>query len=1279
MGCHCLAYSALLLAVLASAGAVSCPPITLLGYDCECIEEVESWTANCYEEIKMDLSLDRGSSPVTAMPTYRPLSSSLEQVILTTVESTNTVMAGTSPHHKENGFMDLSVDTNDGSHNGLDAEDKEGTPLPQQASMGRRDDRNDRVPMVVDPRGHSKREERISHSKLDEKNSQTEHLVKIHVHGVRSKRAQLTSAHSFELLEPNKLNPAFSIRYYPGTTAGELRKLLVICGTANMEIREFVGHLAVKVNIFTFDSCSLPQNVTFADILRGNIGELVQFEITRPKLLSSTLNKAPFERLPESIKNLQITYSNDMGRPLKQFEAGFFETFIKLESLILRNNGISDLKEFRNLSALKELSLVGNPLTELNQSTFANLDNLQWLQLSSCDIKTIHPNTFNHLTGLKQLNLAKNRFKTIPSKAFFGCRSLTDLGVDFNTLTDGISEEALEGLAESLNEFSCRSCNLRSLPKRLFHRVPKMKILRLSNNRIQTLDDDAFSRSQNLVELSMPNNDLRSLTNRTFENLEELEKLNLFENDLITLPGGIFSHNGRLKELDLTGNSLEGLPDRLLEHQLNLQTLKLARNKLKNLPQLLTGTLKALVHLDLSNNSLTVMPFLYLTALRKLEVLNLSFNNIRNISVIPFLSPKIDIDLSGNPVERVNVLNRKDLKKGGMTSDYLELSNGANRRYFLDTKSLICDCHLLEFHSYLTKDNEQDLGYFEKNNLVCTTGKNMAGMNATDFTCLVAEKEGCPSERCKCFIEPSNDGFERLRVNCTMAGLRSIIRLPLNVTDLDFQYNNITEIPYLANYTQLKNVNFSNNYISDITSFIMSAPSTLISASFRNNLIKEIDSRAIKDRLIQYNLELSGNLMICNCDAVRPLAEFVMFNVKYIPDREAIVCSESFPAGDSHDTRLIKYDQEFCPANLQQQQRKINTYVGVTIGIAVILIALIVFYYNNQKRIKIFLYINFYDVYVVIYGQDLDGKDKMYDAFLSYSEHDVDVMDAILAELERKDPETNEQEFKLCVHGRDFEPSLPVVYNILNSVQNSRRTILVLSEKFVESTYFNVELSTALSEMASATEHRLIIVLKGEMPPMEKMDKDLQKIIKDYTYIKWGSRWFWDNLRYAMPHKRPRNRRARRHNSRDTRNELDHSTYILNKHSKKPTATEVARKQEQLDNERNRLRSARSATDDDGPSVIGQSDKTQDSVGRGKILTGQVNNAFELLNMDEIRVHCDSINGDSFRSNDSMHNSGVNFSQQELPSEAPRLASARHRPSGVVRPPRRKHRDSTEA
>lgn len=125
----------------------------------------------------MDLSLDRGSSLVTAMPTYRPLSSSLEQVIFTTVESTSTVMAGTSPHRKENGFMDLSVDTNDGSHNGLDAEDKEGTPLPQQASMGRRDDRNDRVPMVVDPRGHSKREERISHSKLDEKNSQTEHLV----------------------------------------------------------------------------------------------------------------------------------------------------------------------------------------------------------------------------------------------------------------------------------------------------------------------------------------------------------------------------------------------------------------------------------------------------------------------------------------------------------------------------------------------------------------------------------------------------------------------------------------------------------------------------------------------------------------------------------------------------------------------------------------------------------------------------------------------------------------------------------------------------------------------------------------------------------------------------------------------------------------------------------------------------------------------------------------------------------------------------------------------
>ena len=49
---------------------------------------------------------------------------------------------------------------------------------------------------------------------------------------------------------------------------------------------------------------------------------------------------------------------------------------------------------------------------------------------------------------------------------------------------------------------------------------------------------------------------------------------------------------------------------------------------------------------------------------------------------------------------------------------------------------------------------------------------------------------------------------------------------------------------------------------------------------------------------------------------------------------------------------------------------------------------------------------------------------------------------------------------------------------------------------------------------------RLIIIVKGELPSKEGMDQELQSYLSLNTYLKWNDPWFWDRLRYALPHKK---------------------------------------------------------------------------------------------------------------------------------------------------------------
>ncbi|XP_069369201.1 toll-like receptor 22 isoform X1 [Paralichthys olivaceus] len=913
-----------------------------------------------------------------------------------------------------------------------------------------------------------------------------------------------------------------------------------------------ISSLLAPISGFALKTCRISYNIAKCDKMgltaapRDIPSAVKGFDLSENKILRVLVSD--FENLP-GLTQL------DLNRNLiSQIDDGAFANLIFLEKLNLNNNKLVTLGEnlFHGLSNLTELRIMSNGIKAVTLTSFKPMNSLKFLDFSHNKLKHITKvsSILQHLPNLRELFLKKNDFTTFHSE------ELTNSSLQLKALD--LSQNPITDFRITANVFpNLTWLNIGGAPgktpvilgvrnKTFFSRVSTLDItgLRMTLVDIRTLLGTVNSSLSSLRMNAMKNN-ITALTHISC-NIPTLSTLQLRHNKLTYVSSDLFKLCFNIREIDLTDNKIKKIRDDAFSSLQSLKTLSLSRNKLSSVPYA-TRTLPSLGELDLSFNNITKLgcdDFANQTKLRRLRLYHNSITSLAECVFKDLVQLQV-LKLQNNHLSNLNgafrdcLPNLRQLLLNGNQLTALKhgefrglqslqnLSLHENKIFNLDKGCFVGLTNLTDILLQNNQIRETEISKGVFNDLI-----NLRRLELRDNHIKYVNNSSLPSapfsrlSRLETLAIPSQHGKGKSQLprnllegltNLLVFNIRNIQLASLHkdmfngtpqLTTLDISSNELMDLSpdLFSPIPNLKSLYVSRTNLRSLDYLTGANLTKLEFLQARKNEFSIISEEIIKSVPSLVYADFQGNSFTCKCDNAWFIKWVEYYNQTQVFDAYNFECN--YPL-NLKGTKLLHFDIRSCSVDA-------GFLMFLSTTCTTLLFMLTSFTYHFLRWHLAYAY---YFFLALLFDTKHKNKQppNQYDAFISYNTHDEPwVVRELLPKLE------GEQGWRLCLHHRDFMPGKPIVENIVDAIYGSRKTICVISRRYLESEWCSREMQVASFRLFDEQKDVLILVFLEDIPTDELSPYyRMKKLLNKMSYLSWPraaehTELFWEKLRQAL-------------------------------------------------------------------------------------------------------------------------------------------------------------------
>ena len=810
-----------------------------------------------------------------------------------------------------------------------------------------------------------------------------------------------------------------------------------------------------------------------------------------------------------------------------------------------------------NCRNYKEIVASDNMISTLDKASLKGCEGITVLDLSNNILEELAEDAFAELNFLSLLDLSGNRLSSIYNSS----------GQTFLRNIPSLMTLYLHGNYNSSHGWR--------------HSYPKfVNLQNLSTLKMDGLYDTAFGQyyrnlpSFKRLSLSGESGQCNQthLRNNTFENTPRLQELLLANCNLVSIDSGTFIPLTQLKNLDLSGNSQLGfrtlrnisyglqftnidfLNYSAVHHHLGLGTFITKRD----ICYFRNTTLRVL---SLNNNRLQMLEknaaILMPTTFQELHVEGNEFDigiylsqgacfaNATKLFANGQNRMKLQIQINDpfpyvDPIANVTIPSIDDCPF--MTDSYLKnISSPIDKCNFIENNTFnlwgfafpknltvleFSDCNIhLEIPS-LNISNTLEYLDFSKNVLYSWKGNLLVPALRT----LNLSQNYCSNVSYN-FFDPFRS-LENLDLSENFLGLvlasnsgYEIFQNLSNLTTLNLAGNKIQSLPpdIFQNLSRLRCLNLSFNSLTHfhvrleklenlaVLDISQNGISTLPIKLF--NHFKELSQR----KNVSISINLKGNPLRCTCEN-KFFIQLMFQNPEYFKSLKNY-CFVNDKEQDMSFLKCKKVSNAFGKECRTPTEYTIAYAVGGSSLLLLLVILITGIMYRKRWKLRYFMYMHKKRFYGYRRLPDEEPLEiYKYDAFISYSEDNIGfILKEIIPNLEKTD-----RGMSLCIHQRDFLPGNAIADNIIEAIQSSKKTVVLLSNSFLKRKWCLYEFHMARMETMYSREGRgCLIVVMLEPVSTKHMPMEMIQWIKNESYIEFtkdeeGYVLFWNKLKDSI-------------------------------------------------------------------------------------------------------------------------------------------------------------------